>query len=148
MCSTTRLADAPTRRVLAAPTRSYTLRLAHDVTAAASARREARILLASWGLPQEQTDDILLIISELVTNAVEHALPPVALRLRRMGADGGVHIDVSDAGPAASEGARAATGTPAEHGRGRVIIDALSAGHGTRAEAGSVHHWATVGVTA
>ncbi|MER6632584.1 ATP-binding protein [Streptomyces sp. NPDC000987] len=147
MCSTTRLADAPTRRVLAGPPRSYTLRLAHDVTAAASARREARILLASWGLPEEQTDDILLIISELVTNAVEHALPPVALRLKRLGTDG-VHIDVSDAGPAVSQGAWAATGTQAEHGRGRVIVDALSAGHGTRAEAGAVHHWATVGVTA
>lgn len=60
----------------------FGLLLEHGPRAPYSARHEARPVLAAWGLDDDQIYDTLLVISELVTNAVSHALPPVVLHLR------------------------------------------------------------------
>lgn len=60
----------------------FGLLLEHGPLAPSSARHEARPVLAAWGLDDDQIYDTLLVISELVTNAVSHALPPVVLHLR------------------------------------------------------------------
>ncbi len=54
---------------------------------------------------QAATESVLLVVSELVTNAIEHALPPVVLRLHRDRAGDQVWVGVTDGGPAHPDGA-------------------------------------------
>ncbi|HSP39115.1 MAG TPA: ATP-binding protein [Frankiaceae bacterium] len=70
--------------------------LANDDRAPGQARRAVRGTLTGWRL-FAVIDDAVLAVSELVTNAVRHGLPPVGLLLRRR--DGQVRIDVDDARP-------------------------------------------------
>ncbi|MFJ9855230.1 ATP-binding protein [Streptomyces sp. NPDC101150] len=122
--------------------------LAHRPEAAGAARKIARVVLAEWGVADEAAESVLLTVSELVTNAVEHAQPPLLLELSRDPGAQRIHIEVSDGGPALTEGDWAAGCTPDEHGRGLQIIDQLTAAHGDRDEAGHVLHWADVNVAA
>ncbi|MYZ37665.1 hypothetical protein GT002_21795 [Streptomyces sp. SID4917] len=70
------------------------------------ARRWAWITLHAWSywaldraeLPHPTMDDVELVISELVTNAVTHACGPVRARPDRL-ASGAVRVSVDDGGP-------------------------------------------------
>ncbi|WP_455359596.1 ATP-binding protein [Streptomyces sp. SYSU K21746] len=107
--------------------------------------------LASWRL-LHLVDDLLLIASELVTNAVRHGTAPVTLALSLYlltapRTDGFVRLEVSDTGtgfdPAEVTASwRPSGGTFAEHGRGLVLVDALADDWG--AHAGRAGHlvWA------
>jgi anti-sigma regulatory factor (Ser/Thr protein kinase) len=70
--------------------------LAHDATAPGQARRAVRETLLGWRLPA-LVDACVLAVSELVTNALRHGLPPLGLSMRRR--TGSVRIDVNDARP-------------------------------------------------
>ncbi|MDM7830267.1 ATP-binding protein [Cellulomonas edaphi] len=50
-------------------------------TAVAPARHWAAERLEEAGIPAERRELLVLLVSELVTNAVEHAWPPVVLRV-------------------------------------------------------------------
>ncbi|WP_308120070.1 ATP-binding protein [Streptomyces bambusae] len=103
--------------------------LPHHPTAAGTARRHAWQVLADWGVEVEEIFDALLVVSELVTNAVEHALPPVVLRLKiTAAADGSTRLlaDVIDGGPAPQDGAWTSSCPADEHGRGQQIVAALA----------------------
>jgi anti-sigma regulatory factor (Ser/Thr protein kinase) len=131
------------------PTRTgeeLVLPVAHNATAPSDARRAARCLLARWGLTEDAVYDAQLVISELLTNAIEHALPPVALHLRPVRCDGhpAVEIAVTDGGPASTPGSWAATGSTDEHGRGRSIVAALAVHNGSCESTRAAAHWATV----
>lgn len=96
-----------------------------DLTAAREARAAARRVLPRWRLGA-LLDPVLLVVSELVGNAVRHGRPPVNLRLRRVGR--GVQVDVHDeeshppgGGPATRD---------AESGRGLLLVDAVAADSG------------------
>ncbi|MFS4103186.1 ATP-binding protein [Streptomyces sp. PD-S100-1] len=120
------------------------LPLPGDLRLLAEIRRHARAALAGWGLPEDITADALLVLSELISNAVVHALPPAALRLtwRRTAAGGVLAVEVSDGGAPARPQADEAV-APEEHGRGLAIVRALSADHGNRAEPdGGATWWA------
>ena len=98
--------------------------LPQDLTAPSVARRAVRRLLDRWRL-QDVLEPVLLAVSELVTNALRHGRPPVALRLEHR--DHGVTVDVHD-------GSRDLPGTPApeqpdgaESGRGLGIVEAMAA---------------------
>jgi len=68
-------------------------------------------------------EDAALAVSELVTNAIRHGLPPVGLLLRRR--LGQVRMDVNDARPGpVTAGER--PGDLAESGRGLEIVDAVA----------------------
>ncbi|MFI1760687.1 ATP-binding protein [Streptomyces sp. NPDC020800] len=118
--------------------------LLHRPEAAGEARRITKEVLARWRVAEEAADSVLLTVSELVTNAVEHAQPPLALGLSRDPGTRRVHIEVSDGGPAASQGAWAAGCAPEEHGRGLTIVGRLTAAHGHRRAPGHATHWADV----
>src|SRR5882757_2963105 len=45
--------------------------LPHHAASVRAARHAAKPVLACWGLDQETVDDVLLVVSELVTNAIE-----------------------------------------------------------------------------
>jgi anti-sigma regulatory factor (Ser/Thr protein kinase) len=122
--------------------------LAHRPEAAGEARKITKEVLARWKVAEEAADWVLLTVSELVTNAVEHAHPPLNLELSRDPGTRRVHIEVADGGPAATDGDWAASCTPDEHGRGLEIIDQLTAAHGDRQEPGHAIHWADVNARA
>ncbi|KOV64623.1 ATP-binding protein [Streptomyces sp. MMG1121] len=109
--------------------------------AVSAVRRSAAEVLADWSVSPGIVEDALLVVSELVTNAIMHARPPAVLRLSRVPGDG-VRIEVTDAGPVLSAG-RALAGTdPDEHGRGETIVHALATRHGIRVHTGGVTRWA------
>ncbi|WP_405838011.1 ATP-binding protein [Streptomyces platensis] len=118
--------------------------LPHIPEAVGLVRRRAQAVLTGWNLPPATIEDAVLVISELVTNAVTHALPPAVLQLSRTEAEGlrALRIEVTDAGPAGSVPRPADGRTPAERGRGNGIVSALAARHGTRVTPGGITRWA------
>lgn len=122
----------------------FRIPLPHIPEAVGLVRRRAQTVLTGWKLPPATIEDAVLVISELVTNAVTHALPPAVLQLSRTVADGprALRIEVTDAGPAGSVPRPADGRTPAEHGRGNGIVSALATRHGTRAVPGGITRWA------
>lgn len=136
----------PELHAASAGERVFGLLLEHGPLAPSSARHEARPILAAWGLDDDQIYDTLLVISELVTNAVSHALPPVVLYLcASTEGFGPVEVHVSDGGPEAAPGNWAAARPADEHGRGDMIVSALAsqAGAGRECE-GLIDHWASL----
>jgi anti-sigma regulatory factor (Ser/Thr protein kinase) len=122
-----------------AATQKASVTLSPTLEAARAARGFARKTSEEWGL-DKLTDPILQIVSELVTNAVEHAHTPMELRLRRR--PGAVLIEVAD------EDGRLARSTPTsnsdERHRGLVIVQTLSARWGVRPTGTGKVVWAQV----
>lgn len=58
-----------------------TLSLGRDVAAVTEARRFVRRTLREWGVDGPLVDDSLVVVSELVPNAIMHADSPCRLRL-------------------------------------------------------------------
>jgi anti-sigma regulatory factor (Ser/Thr protein kinase) len=96
-----------------------------DLTAAREARAATRRVLPGWRLGA-LLDPVLLVVSELVGNAVRHGRPPVGLRLRKSGR--GVRVDVHD--ESQSVPAAAGGGRDAESGRGMLLVDAVASESG------------------
>ncbi|MFE5947230.1 ATP-binding protein [Streptomyces sp. NPDC056480] len=152
MTTTTVSRSRQQRPAHAAPAGDHVLGLPleHGPLAPATARHTARPVLATWGLTEDQIYDTLLVISELVTNAVTHALPPVVLHLHATAnGSGHVQVHVSDGGPRPASAATnwAANRPDDEHGRGDTIITTLA--HHTGTGTGSdtdclIDHWADI----
>ncbi len=92
---------------------------------------QARAAVADWterlGL-QEVFDDLTLVVSEMVTNAVRYASPPVVIELQ---ADrDAVLVAVEDGSPKRPVSREA--DPDAEGGRGLLLVDMLAAEHGVR----------------
>lgn len=87
----------------------------------------ARGVLPEW-LSSVERDDAIIVVSELVTNALVHGRPPRFLHLVLQSE--GLLIDVADGSPAA---ASAVDPNGRVGGRGLRIIDALSAAWGSEA---------------
>ncbi|WP_407285111.1 ATP-binding protein [Streptomyces sp. BP-8] len=121
----------------------YVFPLPHIPEAVSVVRRRARTVLADWNLAPDLAEDALLVISELITNAVVHALPPAVLRLS-LAVDGcnALRVEVTDAGPAAPGCRPVVEPCAGERGRGLGIVTALSAGCGTRVHTGGITRWA------
>ncbi|WP_435280053.1 ATP-binding protein [Streptomyces sp. 1222.5] len=123
----------------------YDYALPHHATAAAVARRTVKSVLAFWGLNENAAYDALVVVSEMVTNAVEHALPPIALHLQAVTATSEhitVRIDVTDGGPVTRP--RAADYVADEHGRGQQLVAAIAVATGSRRFEHSTDYWAVL----
>ncbi|MET8942798.1 ATP-binding protein [Streptomyces sp. NPDC004542] len=118
--------------------------------AVTAVRRRVGAVLADWNVCPEIVEDSLLVVSELLTNALVHALPPAQLRLSwvRAGGAGTLRVEVTDAGPAPVVGQRSADVDPDEHGRGVQIVHALATRHGVRVHSGGITRWAELVVAA
>jgi len=106
--------------------------LPDDLSAASIARDKARRFVRRLRM-DAVVEPLTLIVSELVGNAVRHGKPPIHLLLRRVGA--AVRVDVHDEAPGygstdAPDGPAQLPGPEAQGGRGRFLVDALSARHG------------------
>jgi PAS domain S-box-containing protein len=111
------------------PWASATYQLPTEQEAVATSRRLVAATLRRWEIPPGVTDDVVLLTSELVTNAIIHGRPPIELRLRRMAAD--LLLEVIDT---ATLLPRKQQPTPDdEHGRGLQIVELLADRWGTRA---------------
>jgi anti-sigma regulatory factor (Ser/Thr protein kinase) len=96
----------------------------------ALARRLTRNRLACWDFSEDTSDTALLVISELVTNAVVHtAGDHVACELRD--SVGHLRIAVQDQGYT-SGGPQLCRSPEGEHGRGLLLVDAVSSAWGVR----------------
>ena len=122
----------------------YVFPLPYTPRAVSAVRQRAQAVLRRWNLPADAAADVLLVVSELCTNALVHALPPATLRLSRVLVEkrGAVRVDVSDMGPAAPA---VCALDPDEHGRGIDIVTTLSARCGVRTHCGGgTSRWADV----
>lgn len=83
--------------------RARTALYPRDRRSAGVARDLTRITLADWGLT-ERSDEVLLCVSELATNALLHGVPPKrCFRLcLTLTADGVLRVEVHDSGRARS----------------------------------------------
>jgi anti-sigma regulatory factor (Ser/Thr protein kinase) len=134
---------APSRQAVLAPER--TLLLPHASTSASAGRQVLRDDLNARGIPTAVSDAAVLVVSELVSNAVRHARPLSSgkLSLRWSVAEHGIALAVSDGGsttrPRANPLTRSATG-----GRGLGIVAALAREWGVRDDSGTTTVWALV----
>jgi signal transduction histidine kinase len=114
-----------------------------DLDCSALGPRQARRAVAECasrlGL-DEVVDDLLLVVSELVTNAVRHGSPPV--RLEVLADDDVVRVAVNDGDPGLPR--PRTVGDDAEGGRGMTLVDLLSRDHGTSALPPGKTVWASV----
>lgn len=135
--------QALSRWCAAEPDRPARLRLWLDVECGpggpAQARRAVAECTRRLGLT-EAGEDVLLLVSEMVTNAVRHGAPPV--RLQVAADDEQVRVAVDDADPRPPR-VRAA-GSDAEGGRGMFLVDLLAQEHGVRPQPPGKSVWASV----
>ncbi|MFD5567451.1 ATP-binding protein [Streptomyces cadmiisoli] len=118
--------------------------LPHAPGAVSVVRRRVRAVLDEWRVCPKIFEDALLVVSELLTNAIVHALPPAELRLSWAGSDGRgtLRCEVTDAGPRLAPGQSPEGIDPDEHGRGMEIVKALATRHGIRVHPAGVTRWA------
>ncbi|MEU0482669.1 ATP-binding protein [Streptosporangium sp. NPDC006013] len=95
--------------------------LSADPEVVGAARRLAREALVAWGI-SAVTEDVTMVVSELVSNAVVHGRAPISLSLHRHGRI--VCGEVTDHG--AVWPAPLPAGPDAEHGRGLAIVTAYA----------------------
>ncbi|MEU0529075.1 ATP-binding protein [Amycolatopsis tolypomycina] len=100
------------------------------VSALYSVRAWARSCLD--GLGTTHLDDALMVVTELVTNACEHAGGPVYLRLRRSDHPCLVSLEVGDVDATTAQPAAGHSQPSDLRGRGLVMVDALSSDWGVR----------------
>ncbi|MEU7017243.1 ATP-binding protein [Streptomyces sp. NPDC046385] len=85
-------------------------------------RQATAAFLRRSGVPQETADDVVLVVSELVTNAVRHGQGEISLRA--LASNGRVAITVSTQGSGRAVVREA--DLDAESGRGMFLVDALT----------------------
>ena len=83
----------------------------------------------------------MLAVSELVTNAVVHADPPITLAIELLG--NAVKLTVADGGQGCPR-LRRRRSPQANHGRGLQIVDALSAAWGTTLRSDGKSVWCII----
>ncbi|MFK4272765.1 SpoIIE family protein phosphatase [Streptomyces milbemycinicus] len=104
----------------------------HDLQGVQATRAFMRDNLRSWGRGA-MTDDLELMASEVVTNALIHADSDVELRLRNYPDHIRLEVRDFDATPPvpSSLSATEEENAQAEHGRGLIIVDALATAWGS-----------------
>jgi anti-sigma regulatory factor (Ser/Thr protein kinase) len=90
-------------------------------TAPGQARAALRDSIGVW-CDTQQVDDAVLLVSELVTNAVVHGSPPVGLSVEA--SDGTIRVEVTDSSPVVP-GVHVLSHLSAQ-GRGLAIVRDLS----------------------
>ena len=126
---------------------AVTLRLPFAARCVARARRELVRDLAGRGLSRELVDDAVLVLSELVSNAVRYARPLAGQDRLQVGwavlGPGTLRLEVVDGGgrtaPAVAHRGPGATG-----GRGLAIVDELTSAWGVTEDDHTSTVWAVL----
>lgn len=112
----------------------YGFELPASVEFVARARELTREQLDRWGIAGDTHDTALLVVSELVTNAVVHTDGHL-ISCELLGGTERLRITVEDQGSALT-GPRVCHGTEDERGRGLLLVEAVSCAWGTYAARG------------
>jgi anti-sigma regulatory factor (Ser/Thr protein kinase) len=121
---------------------SHSLDLSAEPASASLARQFVSAQLVNAGLPH-LVDDLRLVVSELVTNAISHARTPLTVVLERSGPS--VTVTVRDCSP--SLPLLEAADWMAGGGRGLGIVDVLSRDWGVTSRVGASESvWAAFAV--
>ncbi|MEU6809732.1 ATP-binding SpoIIE family protein phosphatase [Streptomyces sp. NPDC046831] len=125
--------------------------LPSGLLAPGTARAVVRSALAEWTasghpVPEAPAHDVLVVVGELVTNAVVHAGTDVALTCRWEQAAGALVVEVADRHPtrAPYTGGDPAPDGTAEFGRGLRLVAALAESWGVTYRTGEKTVWARV----
>ncbi|MCW2724369.1 MAG: hypothetical protein JWN35_1290 [Frankiales bacterium] len=113
-----------------------------DGRSASQARRLVERAVAEAGLP-DVVDEALLLVTELVTNAVVHAGTDVDVAIEA-GTDR-LRVEVLDRSPGSLPTVHGAPSDTREGGRGLFLLDALATEWGTRHFASGKSVWFTLG---
>lgn len=132
-------ADAFAHLDEAPPRTREVVAIEHSLHGPAQARRVVAECAARLGL-DEQADDLVLVVSEMVTNAVRHGSPPVQLEVV---ADAEAVVVAVVDGSARRPEPRIAE-DDAEGGRGMTLVDLLSSEHGVDPNPPGKTVWARV----
>ncbi|MER6675164.1 PAS domain S-box protein [Streptomyces sp. NPDC000983] len=111
----------------AAPLASVTTHLPAVPTAVHEGRAFLGKALSSWGCT-DTADDARLLLSEVLTNAVQHAQGPIGVRLHRTDTD--LTVEVSDRSSQLPKPRPA--GEDEESGRGLILVQTLTHSWGVR----------------
>ncbi|MFF7901466.1 ATP-binding protein [Streptomyces sp. NPDC007920] len=134
----------PSRRHFVPPHSSWRVALPHSAAAVPVARALVRTALTDLEHPAD-CDTAELLTAELVANAVEHAVGPGPIELVVELLPTGCHVEVHDPDPEPPGGlTRPGLAAPdpwQEHGRGLLLIRALSSACGHRATASGKAVW-------
>lgn len=101
---------------------SRSMQFAGDVGDAAATRRWTRESLQ--GVSDDELEDVLLIVTELVSNAADHGASPHALRLRHLTEPSRLRVEVDDA--STDLPVLGVSRLSGNRGRGMVIVDRLA----------------------
>jgi two-component sensor histidine kinase len=110
-----------------------------SATSPLAAREFTRETLDAWRIPMAY--EVLLVVNEMVTNAVIHTTGPVSLVLDLR--DGTIRVAVSD-----DSSARPVkhVSDPPQSGRGLILVAAMSRDWGVREHDGGKLVWADVAI--
>ncbi len=105
------------------------------------ARRFSRRTLRTWGIEDDAMDAVLLVVSELVTNALVHTEGPVRLDLTLI--NHRLRLAVADSSPRTPV-KPTSIGWEATGGRGILLVEAMSAAWGTVPVSGGKQVWSEI----
>ena len=98
-----------------------------DRTSVREIRHDMILALRTWGL-DDLIDDITMVVTELMTNAILHTeTPKIGATITRVG-NQTVRLEVRDRSPKEPHAPR--TGNTDESGRGIALVDALASAWG------------------
>ncbi|WP_454328036.1 ATP-binding protein [Streptomyces glaucescens] len=121
--------------------RRFRFELAAHPGSPAQARRLTRARLTGWSVCEDTCDSAALVVSELVTNAIVHTASDVVVCELHDGAEL-VRIAVRDQGCAPGELSPSPQRPDEEHGRGLLLVDALSHAWGAQEHGPGLLVWA------
>ncbi|MGW3163302.1 ATP-binding protein [Streptomyces sp. NPDC001142] len=122
-----RCAEAP---ATATDPRTFEASFAPALVCVGRARRITNAFLSLWGVAGTPAEVVVLAVSELVTNGVEHGSGAVRLRVQYPG--NVVCVEVSDGNPAPAR--LRPVKEDDESGRGLLLVDALAQDWGVSAD--------------
>lgn len=136
--------------VIAAPSKRSTIMLPARAHHVRTARRFTDDLLTRWGVAEEDRASVILIVSELATNAAQHGRADMTVTVSLAGRT--LHVEVADFGePVAPPRKRCADAADAadadEHGRGLGIVEFLADHTETFQENGGRRVCAAIGIS-
>ncbi|MBD0735287.1 ATP-binding protein [Streptomyces sp. CBMA29] len=121
----------------------YGFRVPSDEACVAAARHRIIDVVHGWevGLPEGDFDDLELLSSEVITNAVRYTRAPCAVVVRWTGVR--VRVEVTDADPVRPQPRDASP--EAETGRGLLLVETLAADWGSMPDPAGKVVWFEVG---
>ncbi|MGA5134413.1 ATP-binding protein [Streptomyces olivoreticuli] len=105
---------------------AFEVAFAPDPDRVAHIRRITMASMRHWAVPAPLAGDVVVVVSELVTNAIKHGHGTVGLRVRHTGNE--LRVEVTDGNPAPARLQAAADDDVS--GRGLFLVHALARGWG------------------